>query len=106
MSADPCASARRLSAADAAETLADTQPSRGTVPGRLARVLLNAALEMPPSRLSKSEMADMTGTTWQGVTAALDVLRAEGLIGVDRNRIMIRDRDGLRALASRDWRKQ
>ena len=100
MSDDPRISVRRL------PVVADARPFPGTVPGRLARLLLDAAVAAPRPRLSKSDMADITGTTWQGVTAALDALRAEGLIGVDRHQITITDRDGLRASASRDGRKR
>ena len=96
MSGNPCTSVRRSPVA------AEARPLPGTAPGQLARLLLDAAVTAPRLRLSKSDMADITGTTWQGVTAALEAMRAEGIIGMDRHRIVITDADGLRALAGHE----
>lgn len=49
--------------------------------------------------LTHQELADMVGTTRQSVTSTLNELRREGLLEVDRHRIVIASESGLEALA-------
>ncbi len=69
-----------------------------TVRARLARFLLRQAGE-PGRRLTQAEMAAQLGTVRDVVGRTLADLQHEGLIDIDRHRIVIRDRAGLEALA-------
>lgn len=65
-----------------------------TVRARLARYLLRQA-GRPGRRLTQAEMAAELGTVRDVVGRTLADFQAEGLIDVERHRIIIRDRAGL-----------
>jgi DNA-binding GntR family transcriptional regulator len=89
----------------AAETTPNAQPSHATTGRKLARILFDAAGD-PRSRLSIREMAVMAATDRHGLTAALRALQADGLVRVERHRIVIADREALRSLAASERSKQ
>lgn len=69
-----------------------------TVRGRLARFLLRRAQEGGP-RLTQAEMAAELGTVRDVVGRTLAELQHEGLIRIERHRVVITDRAGLEAHA-------
>lgn len=73
-----------------------------TVEARLARLLLERADEGTVRRrrwATQAEMAARLGTVLDVLNRALQQLANEGLIEVERHRIRIVDRDGLKAKA-------
>jgi CRP/FNR family transcriptional regulator len=76
-----------------------------TVEARLARLLLEQADEGVLQRqrwTTQSQMAARLGTVLDVVNRALHKLADEGLIRVDRHRIVILDQEGLRRVAGLD----
>jgi CRP/FNR family cyclic AMP-dependent transcriptional regulator len=73
-----------------------------TVGARLAKLLLTQATEEEtvPRRMTQQEMAAQLGTVREVVGRALAELEREGLIRVERHRIIIVDRSGLESKAS------
>jgi CRP/FNR family transcriptional regulator len=69
-----------------------------TVRARLARFLLRQAGQ-PGRRMTQAEMAAELGTVRDVVGRILAELQAEGLIAIERHRIIIKDRAGLEAHA-------
>lgn len=65
------------------------------VAARLAKLLLDQAAAGGSSRLTHEQMAARLGTVREVVSRALRVLQSEGLIRVERHRIIISDRAGL-----------
>jgi len=72
-----------------------------TVGARLAKLLLTQAAkeEEVPRRMTQQEMAAQLGTVREVVGRALAELEQEGLIRMERHRIVIVDRSGLEAKA-------
>jgi CRP/FNR family cyclic AMP-dependent transcriptional regulator len=72
-----------------------------TVGARLAKLLLTQAAEeeATPRRMTQQEMAAQLGTVREVVGRALADLEREGLIRMERHRIVIVDRSGLEAKA-------
>lgn len=72
-----------------------------TVAARLAKLLLTQAAEeeAAPRRMTQQEMAAQLGTVREVVGRALAELEREGLIRMERHRIVIVDRTGLEAKA-------
>ena len=72
-----------------------------TVGARLAKLLLTQAAkkEEVPRRMTQQEMAAQLGTVREVVGRALAELEREGLIRLERHRIIIVDRSGLEAKA-------
>ncbi len=73
------------------------------VTGRLARLVLAQAegdVLHRPRWYTQAELAAQLGTVTDVVQRALSGLAADGLIEVERNQIVIRDRAGLEALAA------
>jgi CRP/FNR family transcriptional regulator len=73
-----------------------------TVGGRLAKLLLSQAVEKEtvPRRVTQQEMAAQLGTVREVVGRTLAELEREGLIHMERHRIIIVNRAGLEAKAS------
>ncbi len=69
-----------------------------TVRARLARYLLRQASQ-PGRRLTQAEMAAELGTVRDVIGRSLAEFQDEGLIAIDRHRIVIKNRDALEALA-------
>lgn len=71
------------------------------VTSRLARVLLehNGEDTASPSRLTQQEMAAMTGSVREVIGRTLKTLAGEGVIRLDRQRIVITDRQALREIS-------
>jgi CRP/FNR family transcriptional regulator len=69
--------------------------------GRLARLLLDYAGDGtgPRPRLTQQEMAAAVGTAREVVGRSLKTLHEDGAIRMERNRIVIVDREGLRQMA-------
>jgi CRP-like cAMP-binding protein len=68
--------------------------------GRVAKILLGhigGGTEREP-RLTQQEMAAMAGTAREVVGRSLKALEEEGVIKLDRHRIIIRDKEGLRKI--------
>jgi CRP-like cAMP-binding protein len=68
--------------------------------GRVAKILLENATDGAGSsggRLTQQDMAAMAGTAREVVGRSLKALEDEGLIRLDRNRIIIRDKDALKS---------
>ena len=65
-----------------------------TVRARLARYLLRQA-QQPGRRLTQAEMAAELGTVRDVIGRALADFEAEGLIAIDRHRIVVKNRRGL-----------
>lgn len=67
--------------------------------GRVAKILLENAGDgtVPGQRLTQQEMAAMAGTAREVVGRSIKTLEEEGLIKLDRHRILIRDREALKA---------
>ncbi len=72
-----------------------------TVGARLAKLLLTQAAEeeAAPRRMTQQEMAAQLGTVREVVGRALAELEREGLIRMERHRIVIVDRAGLKSRA-------
>lgn len=72
-----------------------------TVGARLAKLLLTQAAEgeAAPRRMTQQEMAAQLGTVREVVGRALAELEREGLIRMERHRIVIVDRSGLESKA-------
>ena len=73
------------------------------VTGRLARLILSQAegdVLHRPRWYTQAELAAQLGTVTDVVQRALSSLAVDGLITVERNRILIRDRAGLEVLAA------
>jgi len=74
------------------------------VVGRVARLLLdyagNGAGPRPRPRLTQQEMAAMVGTAREVVGRSLKMLQDEGAIRMERNRIMITDKEALRQMVN------
>jgi CRP/FNR family transcriptional regulator len=68
--------------------------------GRVARILLEYTLDgaPPQPRLTQRDMATMAGTAREVVSRSLRTLEEDGLIKIDRHRIIIRDRDALKKI--------
>lgn len=68
---------------------------------RIARVLLDYAGDGsgPRPRLTQQEIASIAGTAREVVGRSLKTLQQEGIIRVERNRLVIVNREGLRQMA-------
>ncbi len=68
--------------------------------GRVARILLEyAAYEPSPGfRLTQRDIATMAGTAREVVSRSLRTLEEEGLIKIDRHRIVIKDKEALKEI--------
>lgn len=71
-----------------------------TVISRLAKILLEQAESPAVSRLSQREMAAMVGTARETVNRSLRTLEDGGAIRIERNRIIIVDREALEKMAA------
>lgn len=73
------------------------------VPARLAAVLVRLAGERGTTldSLTHNDLAEMVGAYRETVTKTLDELQAQGLVELQRRRVVIRDLERLRALAER-----
>jgi CRP/FNR family cyclic AMP-dependent transcriptional regulator len=71
------------------------------VVGRVAKVLLEYAGDGagPGQRLTQQDMADMVGTAREVVSRSLKALQSEGVIKIDRHRIVVTDKETLRSIA-------
>ncbi len=69
-----------------------------TVRARLARFILRQAA-IPGRRLTQAEMAAELGTVRDVIGRTLADFQAEGLVAIDRHRIIIKDRPALESLA-------
>ncbi len=69
---------------------------------RVARVLLEYAgnRAVPGARLTQQEMAALAGTAREVVARSLKTLEDEGIIRVERNQIIVKDRDALEKKAA------
>lgn len=69
---------------------------------RIARVLMEYASDGTGSKpkLTQQEMAAMTGTAREVVGRSLKTLQEEGVIRMERNRLVIADKDSLQQMAS------
>ncbi|MBI2831545.1 MAG: Crp/Fnr family transcriptional regulator [Chloroflexi bacterium] len=65
--------------------------------GRVAKILLENSgdRDTPVPRLTQQEMAAMAGTAREVVSRSIRALEEEGLIRLDRHRIVIKDREAL-----------
>ena len=72
-----------------------------TVLGRVAKILMDNAADgkSPGPRLTQQEMAAMAGTAREVVVRSLKTLEEEGIIKLDRHRIVIRNRESLKEMA-------
>jgi CRP-like cAMP-binding protein len=72
-----------------------------TVLGRVAKILMDNAADgkSPGPRLTQQEMAAMAGTAREVVGRSLKTLEEEGVIKLDRHRIVIKNKDSLREMA-------
>jgi CRP/FNR family transcriptional regulator len=66
--------------------------------GRVAKILYENALDHSPlaPRLTQQEMAAIAGTAREVVGRSLKSLEEEGIISLDRHRIIIKDKDALK----------
>ena len=88
--------ARRLQ--ETQERLADV--AYKSVPARIATTLLRLSGDgEAPVRLSHQDIAEMVGTYRETATRILNELRADGLIELKRMQIVVRDAEGLDAVA-------
>lgn len=71
------------------------------VVGRIAKILLDYAGGEPDSgmRLTQRDMAAMAGTAREVVGRSLKTLADDGIISIDRQRIIVTDRDALKKMA-------
>jgi CRP-like cAMP-binding protein len=69
---------------------------------RIARVLLEYASDgpSPKPRLTQQDMASIVGTAREVVGRSLKTLEGEGLIRMERNKLVITDKRGLEQIAS------
>jgi len=65
---------------------------------RVARKLLQCAGEAPRADISHQELASLIGSTRESVTRALSDLERRGLIETGKQKVRLKDKDGLRAL--------
>jgi CRP/FNR family transcriptional regulator len=72
------------------------------VVGRVARILLeNARYDQAPGpRLTQRDIAAMAGAAREVVSRSLKTLEEEGVIKMDRHRIIITDKDALKKMVS------
>lgn len=70
------------------------------VSGRLARILLQQLPYTDSARLTQRDMASMAGTAREVIARALRSLEEQGMIKVDRQQIVILDREALERLAA------
>jgi CRP/FNR family transcriptional regulator len=68
------------------------------VAGRLAKILLKQMGDEPAPYLTQRDMAAMVGTAREVVARSLKSLEDEGVIRVERHRIVILDRDALEGM--------
>jgi CRP-like cAMP-binding protein len=68
--------------------------------GRVARILLESAADgaAPGQRLTQRDMAAMAGTAREVVSRSLKALEKDGIIKLERHRIIISDREALRRI--------
>jgi CRP/FNR family transcriptional regulator len=68
--------------------------------GRVARILLEYTADgaLPGPRLTQRDMAAMAGTAREVVSRSLKTLEEEGLIKIDRHRIIIKDKEALKEI--------
>ncbi|MCJ7769718.1 MAG: Crp/Fnr family transcriptional regulator, partial [Dehalococcoidales bacterium] len=68
--------------------------------GRVARILLEYAADgaSPVPRLTQRDMAAMAGTAREVVSRSLKTLEEDGLIKIDRHRIIIKDKEALKEI--------
>lgn len=90
---------RRL--AEAEDRLSDvvTKPLSGLIAATLLRL---SGEDLRPVRLTHQDIAEMTGTYRETATRILNDFRAAGLIDLRRMEIVVKDRDGLAAVARGD----
>ncbi len=71
------------------------------VNGRLAGILLENAVREGESgaRLTQRDMAAMAGTAREVISRSLKAMEDDGIIGFDKHRLIIRDREALRQLS-------
>jgi CRP/FNR family transcriptional regulator len=72
------------------------------VTSRLARILLKYSIEATvhnPSTFTQQEIAAMAGTVREVIGRSLKTLEQEGIIRLDRSRIIITDSQALRQVA-------
>jgi CRP/FNR family transcriptional regulator len=70
--------------------------------GRVARILLEYTTDgaSPGPRLTQRDMAAMAGTAREVVSRSLKNLEKDGIIEIDRHRIIIKDREALKNIVS------
>jgi CRP/FNR family transcriptional regulator len=70
--------------------------------GRVAKILLENSEESPDSRpkLTQQEMAAMAGTAREVVGRSLKALEQEGVIKLERHRLVISDKEALREMVA------
>lgn len=70
--------------------------------GRVAKILLEHSEESPDSRpkLTQQDMAAMAGTAREVVGRSLKSLEEEGLIRLERSRLVIRDKEALKDMVA------
>lgn len=75
------------------------------VTGRVAKILLEHASNGagPKHRLTQQDMAAMAGTVREVVGRALKALEEQGAIRLERQRVVIKDREALRQLVDADY---
>jgi CRP/FNR family cyclic AMP-dependent transcriptional regulator len=89
--------AKRLE--DTEERLAEV--AYKSIPARIAATLLRlAGPDLRLVHVSQQEIADMVGTYRETTTRVLNEMRSAGLIDLRRMEIVVRDREGLEALAA------
>jgi CRP/FNR family transcriptional regulator len=71
------------------------------VVGRVAKVLLEHAVDgtSPGQRLTQQDMAAIVGTAREVVSRSLKALQSDGVIKIDRHRIVVTDKEALRSIA-------
>jgi CRP/FNR family transcriptional regulator len=69
------------------------------VTGRVAKIILAQDGKSPPARLTQQEMAAMAGTAREVVGRVLKALEQEGVVRVERGRVVVLDRARLEELA-------
>jgi CRP/FNR family transcriptional regulator len=72
--------------------------------GRVAKILLENAAngDVPGHRLTQQEMAAMAGTAREVVARSLKALEDRGLIKLDRHRIVIANKEGLKEMIEQE----